>query len=128
MPRPAHYWNTPYIDWQTELPEGWTLYLCRIRPSRSRARVPAVVEALSLLGAYHPLPLLSGPLADQKGVFWIALPAPHEPDAEALFRNLGYTRAVSSLVAVQQAAGAERRAARALARRRIRAEAGLCRG
>lgn len=91
------YWNNPFVNWQPQLPEGWTLYLCQIRPGRIKARVPAVLEVMTLLTPFQPVPLLSGPLADQKGVFWIGLPKQHEAPAEARFKHLGYTRQVMKL-------------------------------
>ncbi len=92
------YWNNPFVGWQPQLPDGWTLYVCQIRPGRRRARVPAVLEIIALLTPVPAVPLLSGPLANQKDMFWIGIPSTHEPDAETRFRYLGYTPAVLKLL------------------------------
>jgi SAM-dependent methyltransferase len=90
----AHYWQSPYIEWSTDIPDTWTLFVFYTRTARVKAKVPAVLEALSLLGPFDPLAPLSGPQADQKGVFWLAVDPQFAQPAEALFPRLGYSYAV----------------------------------
>lgn len=86
-----NYWESPFIEWRKEAPAGWDIYLCQIRPSRNKAIVTAVVEALSLLADFEPMALLSGPLADQRGVYWIGLPPQHRAELQPRLLHLGYT-------------------------------------
>ncbi|MBZ0299929.1 MAG: methyltransferase domain-containing protein [Anaerolineae bacterium] len=92
-----HYWNSPFVDWHRELPDGWDMYVCHLRSSRSKARVSAVHEMLALLGDYQPVPLLSGVRADQKGLFWIGVKAEYRPCVSPLLSHLGYTDQVDLL-------------------------------
>lgn len=85
------FWNSPYVTLQPELPDGWTLYVCQIRPGRNKARIPATLEVLALFDL--AVALNSGPLAEQKGVFWIG--AKHAD--ETRFQYLGYTNCVIKL-------------------------------
>jgi SAM-dependent methyltransferase len=85
-------WNSPFISLHSELPEGWMLYVCQIRAGRNKARIPAILEVLALLDS--AIALNSGPLAGQKGIFWIG--ANHAD--EARFRHLGYTNRVMKLL------------------------------
>lgn len=81
-------WNSPFVTLHTTLPEGWTLYVCQLRAGRNKARIPATMEVLALLDS--AVALNSGPLAEQKGVFWIGA-----KDAdETRFQHLGYTQRV----------------------------------
>jgi SAM-dependent methyltransferase len=86
------FWNSPFITLHPELPTGWTLYVCQIRTGRSKARIPAIMEILALLDS--AIALNSGPLAEQKGVFWIGT----ENADEARFQHLGYTSRVLKLL------------------------------
>ncbi len=100
----THYWQSPYVDWLREVPEGWAVLICHMRTARNKARVPAVLEALHLLEDFGARAPLGGPMADQKGVFWIAFPAPKSESGmkNALGRlpHLGYTGAVDLLEAL----------------------------
>jgi SAM-dependent methyltransferase len=98
MVSPSHYWNSPFIDWQPVRPLGWQVYVFYMRESRVKARVPAVAEALCLWRPFRAVALLSGPLADQKGVFWLALEPAHAREAAAQLPRLGYSYAVDRLV------------------------------
>ena len=101
----GHFWQSPFIPWASEMPEGWTLLVVHMRASRVKARVPAVLEVLSLLGPFQPVALLSGPLADRQGVFWIALdPAFLHPVVQLLPR-LGYAFAVDRAVLAEATDG-----------------------
>lgn len=93
-----HYWQSPYVDWVNDIPEGWTLLICYIRRARNKAIVPAVAEALSLLRPFNPVASLSGPLADQKGVFWIGIESSLVEKCSHLFRRLGYTFAIDQVI------------------------------
>ena len=88
------FWRSPFVEWIDDLPPGHALLVCTLRPARQQAKVVALVEMLSLLNAYSPRALLSGPVAEQKGIFWVALPQAHLNAACALLPRLGYTTAV----------------------------------
>lgn len=93
-----HYWQSPYIDWVDDVPEGWILLIFYIRSGRNKAIVPAVVEALSLLRPFNPIASSSGPLADQKGVFWIGIECSLVQKCSHLFKQLGYTFAIDQAI------------------------------
>jgi hypothetical protein len=76
------------------LPDAWVLYVCQMRPSRNKARDAAVFEILSLLAHYRPVPVLSGPLGSQKGVFWLGIAPEYQDAVEKQLRYLGYTSQV----------------------------------
>lgn len=97
----GHYWESPYIEWVKDIPEEWVLLVFYIRDSRNKAIVPAVLEALALLHSYEPMASLSGPLADQKGVFWIGIEASYLEQCVPLFQRLGYSYAVDQVVPLQ---------------------------
>jgi SAM-dependent methyltransferase len=97
----GHYWQSPYIDWTSEVPDGWDLFVVYMRESRVKARVAAVLELLSLLGPFHPVAPLSGPLADKKGVFWIALEPQFTQRSIQLFPRLGYSHAVDRAMLIE---------------------------
>lgn len=80
-----------------DIPSGYTLLVCHIRPARRKARVAAIVEILILLERLDAAASLTGPLAEEKGVFWIGLPEQSVNTAAALFPYLGYTTAVDQL-------------------------------
>lgn len=88
------FWESPYIDWIGELPKGYSLLVCSLRPARQQAKVAAALEALSLLSNYAPRALLSGPVAEKKGMFWVAVPRENVDAARALLPRLGYTVSV----------------------------------
>lgn len=98
-----HYWNSPFVDWHRELPAGWDLYVCHIRASRNKARIAAVREILALLIDYEPFALLGGPLADQKGVFWIGIDPAHCQAVAPLLKHSGYTDHMALLRRADQA-------------------------
>jgi hypothetical protein len=93
-----HYWQSPFVDWREELPAGWELFLFYIRTSRQQARIAAIVEALHLLNGLPAVSLVGGPLADRRGVFWIAVPPEAAREAVRRFPRLGYTAAVDRAV------------------------------
>ena len=74
MPSPKrknaqHYWESPYIEWASRVPEDWGVLVFHLRVSRQKARIAAVMEALCLfrdLGAAAPL---GGPLRRSPGHF-----------------------------------------------------------
>jgi len=88
------FWRSPFIAWIDDLPAGHALLVCSLRTARQQAKVAAVFEALTLLSDYTPRALLSGPAAEQKGVFWVALPRENVDAARALLPKLGYTVSV----------------------------------
>ena len=111
MPPAEHYWQSPFVDWTSAVPEDWDLYVFAMRESRLKARIPAVLEALCLWRPFEARASLTGPLAGQKGVFWIALPARHARAAVELLPRLGYTQVVERLVPVELAEASETAAA-----------------
>jgi SAM-dependent methyltransferase len=68
-----------------------------LRTARNKARAVAILEAVSLLRDMHATAPVGGPLSEQGGLFWIALPDECLKDALALFPRLGYTNAVDML-------------------------------
>lgn len=74
-----------------------TLFICHIRAARRKARAVATMEALCLLRDLRPTAPTSGPLAEQSGVFWIALPISALDLAVNRLPRLGYTYAVDML-------------------------------
>ena len=84
-------WNSPFVTLHAALPDGWTLYVCQLRPGRNKARIPATLEVLALFDS--AIALNSGPLAEQKGVFWVGA----KDVDESRFRHLGYTQRVLKL-------------------------------
>lgn len=103
MHNTEHYWQSPYINWYVDMPDDWSLFILYIRESRVKARVPAVLEALSLLGLFQPIALLGGPLGDKQGVFWIAVEPKFTQSAIDLFSRLGYSYAVDWAVLAEHA-------------------------
>jgi SAM-dependent methyltransferase len=101
MAETGHYWQSPYVSWSPEIPDDWTLFVVYMRESRVRARVPAVLELLSLWGPFRPVALLSGPFADKRGVFWVALEPALAQSAILLLPRLGYAYAVDRAVPVE---------------------------
>ena len=93
-----HYWQSPYINWSAEIPGDWTLFILYLRESRVKARVPAILEALSLLGPFQPVALLGGPLGDKRGIFWIAVEPQFTQSAIKLLPRLGYSYAVDRAI------------------------------
>ncbi|HZO91936.1 MAG TPA: methyltransferase domain-containing protein [Chthonomonadaceae bacterium] len=75
------------------------LLIFYLRSARRKAREAAVQEALCLLGDLGPTAPAGGPLAEEGGLFWIALPAAHREEAQARLPRLGYTHAVDVLEA-----------------------------
>lgn len=93
-----HFWHSPFVNWHNEFPDNHTMYVCKLRASRNKARVAAVVELLSLLSICEPLALLSGPLAEERGIVWIAVRSSCESIAEQQFHHLGYIESVQKLI------------------------------
>ncbi len=90
------------------------LWIFYVRASRVKARTAATAEALSLLRDLAPQAPVGGPLADQRGIFWITLPTSNADQARARLPRLGYTCAVDALAAIEAVSenGAEAEAAR----------------
>jgi len=78
------------------------------RPSRRRARVAAVAEALALLHDLAPTAPAGGPGGDRAGRFWVELPERHLAAAVARLPRLGYSTAVDLVEAAPPAAGRAR--------------------
>lgn len=93
-----HYWQSPYINWTAEIPGDWAMFIMYMRESRGKARVPAVMEALSLLGPFQPVALLGGPLSDKRGVLWVAVETRFTQSAIKLLPQLGYSYAVDRAI------------------------------
>jgi SAM-dependent methyltransferase len=77
------------------------LLICRLRAARKKARVAAVAEALALLRDVEATPPAGGPLSEQGGLFWIALPVSNLELARSRLPRLGYTAAVELLEPVE---------------------------
>jgi SAM-dependent methyltransferase len=73
------------------------LFVFHMRESRVKAKVPAVLEALSLWRPFEPVAPISGPLAEMRGVFWIALGPRYVGTATQLLPRLGYSFAVDQI-------------------------------
>lgn len=93
------YWRSPYVQWLDALPKKHALLVCTLRPARQSAKVPAIVEALTLLRDFGAQALRSGPAPDSGSFFWLALPLKHLDAAKNLLLRLGYTSAVVQAVA-----------------------------
>jgi SAM-dependent methyltransferase len=74
-----------------------TLLIFHLRTARRRARVAALFEAESLLRDLDVQREVGGPLSDQKGVFWLSLPAVQLDAAIERLPRLGYSEAVDGL-------------------------------
>lgn len=70
------------------------MFVFHLRPARKKARPAAVAEALGLLRDLTPTAPVSGPLAEQGGVFWIEVPEAAQEEAIRRLPHLGYTVAV----------------------------------
>jgi adenine-specific DNA methylase len=62
--------------------------------ARNKARKVAEIEARNLLRGLNPEVLRGGPLSEQKGVFWVAIPENFLSQVPKRLHKLGYTRAV----------------------------------
>lgn len=71
-----------------------------MRESRVKAKVPAVMEALSLWRPFRPVAPISGPLAEKRGVFWIALDPQYVTTAISRLQRLGYSLAVDEVLTI----------------------------
>ena len=78
------------------------LLICSLRPARKKARAAAIAETLCLLGDLGARAPAGGPLAEQGGLFWIALPATALEAALARLPWLGHTCAVDLLESASQ--------------------------
>ena len=96
-----HFWETPYIDWISEIPENWIALVLYIRPARVKAKVAAVVESLCLLEEWNTKALIGGPFSEQAGVFWLALPKRFMNLALARIPRLGYVQAADLLIPIE---------------------------
>lgn len=88
------YWRSPYVHWQDALPKKHALLACTLRPARQSAKIPAILEAVTLLRDFDAQALRSGPAPDAGSFFWLALPQKALDTAKALLPRLGYTSAV----------------------------------
>jgi hypothetical protein len=73
---------------------GEQLLIFHLRPARRKAREAAEAEALSLLQDLSPQAPRGGPLSEQGGLFWLALPTQSLGIARDRLPLLGYTSAV----------------------------------
>lgn len=73
------------------------LLIFHIRTARLKAREAAICEAEALLNNLAPVRQTGGPLSEQKGIFWLTIPAEALEQAEARLPHLGYTEAVDML-------------------------------
>jgi SAM-dependent methyltransferase len=78
------------------------LLICHTTIARTKVRVAAVMEVVSLLRDLSPQALPGGPLSEQKGVFWVTVPAEHLEHAQERLPRLGYTQAVDVLAAIPE--------------------------
>ncbi|HEX2620167.1 MAG TPA: hypothetical protein VHL11_08475, partial [Phototrophicaceae bacterium] len=67
------------------------LLIFHVRKARLKARDAAVCEAEALLNDLAPVRQAGGPLSEQKGVFWLTIPAEALESAESRFSRLGYS-------------------------------------
>ena len=96
-----HFWQSPYINWLTEIPDDCIVLVMYLRSARSKAKVVAIVEALCLLNDLNAQALIGGPLAEKAGVFWIALPKIYIESALVRLPHLGFVKAVDLLQLVE---------------------------
>lgn len=87
------------ITWLERVPEDWVVLICYLRPARNKARLVALSEVLCLLNDLGAAAPVGGPLSEQGGLFWVALPADAWPDARLRLPRLGYANAVDLLEA-----------------------------
>jgi SAM-dependent methyltransferase len=78
------------------------LLIFYLRPARRKARSVAIAEALSLLQDLHAVAPGGGPLSEQGGLFWVALPADAVQSAINRMPGLGYTYAIDLLEPAQE--------------------------
>src|SRR6266571_732188 len=78
------------------------LLIFYLRPAHRKARSVAIAEALSLLQDLHAVAPGGGPLSEQGGLFWVALPADAVQSAIDRMPGLGYTYAVDLLEPAQE--------------------------
>lgn len=97
MQNKQHYWQSPFVNWTSTINPNWLLFIFYINPSRQKARVSAIVEVLSILRDLKVDVPIGGPLAEQKGVFWISLEKEFVPIMVNRLPWLGYTAGVDLL-------------------------------
>ncbi|GEM_PF-266189 len=73
------------------------LLVCHIRRARLQAHAVAIAEAVKLLDDLGAEALPGGPLGDQRGLFWLTVPAMEVDAAVSRLPRLGYTVAVDLL-------------------------------
>ena len=88
------------------------LLIFYLRPARQRARATATAEALCLLRDLSATAPAGGPLSEQGGLFWVALPAHALERARARLPLLGYTYAVDLAEPAQEHEAGEQPGAR----------------
>lgn len=84
-------------------PADLCLLIFQQRASRRRAREAAIQEAMGLLHDLRPAALAGGPLSEQGGRFWIALPQESLPAAQERLPLLGYAVAVERAIPISAA-------------------------
>lgn len=77
-----------------------TLLIFHRRTARRKAHEAALLEAESLLRDLGAQRQAGGPLGDQKGIFWLSLPAESLPQAVERLPRLGYSDRVNGLEAL----------------------------
>ncbi|HEY7295642.1 MAG TPA: hypothetical protein VH916_11410 [Dehalococcoidia bacterium] len=85
--------------------DGRRLLICHLREARRRARAVAEAELLSLLEDLGGARLEGGPLAEQRGLFRVTMPASTFPAAVPRLSRLGYTDAVDVLEVLESGIG-----------------------
>jgi hypothetical protein len=78
--------------------EGRRMLVCHIRAARRKARHAAEGELIGLLHGLGALAEKGGPLSDQRGVFWVSVPATSVSAVRARLPQLGYCDAVDLVV------------------------------
>jgi SAM-dependent methyltransferase len=78
------------------------MFIFYLRTARNKARPAATAEALALLRDLDATAPSGGPLSEQGGLFWIAVPQPATATAIERFPRLGYTCAVDAVEPVEQ--------------------------
>ncbi len=82
------------------------LMVFHLRPARRKAREVAILETLCVLSDLDAVAPSGGPLSEQGGIFWIAVPADRVDKALSRLPSLGYTHSVDLLESATEPARA----------------------
>ena len=79
------------------------MLVCHLRAARRKARTAAEQELVGLLHGFEPMVEKGGPLSEQRGVFWVSVPATKVLLAQSRLPHLGYCDAVDIVLSDEEA-------------------------